>query len=66
MSLRTEQLRFIRCDGCGKEHHDPTTRNAIEARIKAGIDGWKFRDAKRKGATSLARDACPDCDLPES
>lgn len=68
MTIRTEPLYFLTCDTCGTEHHDPNARDAMSARIAAGIEGWRYRSGgqRRKGqAGRRSADFCSHCEPKE-
>lgn len=62
MTMRIEKRYVTVCDGCHKEHSDRHSRNAMEARIKSGVDGFTFvANGGGRSADKRSFDFCAEC-----
>jgi hypothetical protein len=66
VAIEAVRVFTVICDSCGRRHHNPDNRMAIEARVSAGIAGWGFRQGIPNAKNQPLRqplDWCPDCTL---
>lgn len=71
MSTTKVIVNVVQCDSCGDRFQPPgvhaqTPVTVMEARVAAGVAGWRFGQLGRLPSSDEHRDWdwCPDCDDP--